>query len=157
MSLGRDRKLYVNTGTIGTPTWLLCGRIENVTRPRSQAATEHDFRESNHTKTVFGNVKFGLEFEYFERPDGADDPVLNKLVACAENGETVHVAIVKGDITISSGAGAAEGVQGVYGISDSPVEEPTNDRIKHSFTLAEADYYDDDGNVFDVQPYPTPA
>jgi hypothetical protein len=144
MSLGRDRKLYVNTATPDSPTWVLCGRVENVTRPRSQATTEHDFRESTHTKTVAGNVKMGLEFEYFERPDGQSDPVLAKLIAAAENGELIHVAIVAGEI------GTDPGIQGIYVISDSPVEEPTNDRVKHSFTLAEADAYVD-GEVFDVQ------
>lgn len=147
MSLGRDRKLYVNVGTFESPSWLLCGRIENVTRPRSQATTEHDFRESNHTKTVSGNVKMGVEFEYFERPDGASDPVLDALVDAAENGNTVHIAIVNGDIETPG----TSGIQGIYVISDSPVEEPTNDRVKHSFTLAEADEYVD-GEVFDVQP-----
>lgn len=150
MSLGRERKLYVNTGTFASPTWVLCGRIENVTRPRSQATTEHDFRESTHTKTVAGNVKMGLEFEYFERPDGAIDPVLNKLVACAETGANVHVAVVDRPIATSG----VTGIQGIYCISDSPVEEPTNDRIKHSFTLMEADAYVN-GAVFDVQAYPT--
>lgn len=149
-NLGRDRKLYVNTGTFLAPVFALCGRIENVKRPRSQATTEHDFRESTHTKTVSGNVKMGLEFEYFERPDGLADPVLAKLIAAAEEGENVHIVIVNAPIeTVGT-----TGIQGVYCISDSPEEQPTNDRVKHSFTLSEADEYVD-GDVFDVQPYET--
>lgn len=154
-NLGRDRKLYVNTAGIfteGDEVWALVGRIENVKRPRSQATSEHDFRESTHTKTVSGNVKMGLEFEYFERPDDAVDAVLAALISAAENGENIQIAVVDGPIeTVGT-----KGIIGIYCISDSPEEQATNDRVKHSFTLMEADEYVD-GEVYDVQEYETAA
>lgn len=150
-NLGRDRKLYINTGTFAVPIFLLAGRIENVSLPRSYASSTHDFRESNHTKTVTGNVAHGLEFEYLERPDTATDPVLTALQTAADSGDATEFAVMRGDI----GTSGVTGTRGFYVITDAPEEQATNDRVKHSFTLAEADHYES-GEPIDVSPYTVP-
>lgn len=146
------RHVYIDTGVHATPAPVKLGRIKNISRPKSRASTEHDFRESDHTKTVAGNVKFGLEFEYTETPDydETNDPALAALLA-ATDGEPVRFFVMRGDIATTG----TKGLEGYYYVTDSPEEDEVNDRVKHSFTLAEADHYVD-GDVFDVQAYTAP-
>lgn len=148
------RNVFIQTGgTHAEPEVLKLGRIKNISMPRSRASSEHDFRNSDHTKTVVGNIKYGLEFELTEKAVDPDtDPVLVALMAAAESDNPTRFFVLRGDFVEG-----VKGTQGYYNVSEFPMEDDVNNRTTHTFTLTEADHEEPAGTPFDVQSYTVPA
>lgn len=146
--IGRLSKLYFNTGTFLAPVWLECKKIADVDIEDGSATSDHDTRESGNTKTVVGNSKFGIKFEYSVMR-GVVDPVLAKIKDSRRAGDILDTLALDGPV----GAGG-EGIRGPFLVTSMNKKEPVNDQETYSIELAEGYDYDDAGVLIDTGAWP---
>lgn len=144
--VGTENKLYINTGTHASPTWVLIGRAKDVSVPASKSEADVSRRESKNKKTRGAQIEFGVDFGY-QYKAGTDD-VLDDLRDSFLNGTPIELAVMDGAIATSGSKGWRMYVE----VMEFPTEEPLTDgktiaiATKHtdyeeSSTLIEPDYY----------------
>lgn len=138
--IGRDQYMYINTGTYGTPTWALVKRCGDVELGLEKATSEVDTREGPSTKTVVGNRKVSLSFDYFLRKGGTADAVFAAYEDSFYNDTPVECALMNGPIaTVGS-----KGIRGPFVVTNLTRGEPVNENVRHSIELMECYDYDSD-------------
>lgn len=101
--VGKDCKLYYNTGTHATPTWVEIKNAINVSVNLGKGEADVSARFSS-WKLSKGSLK-ELEISVTYRHKQGTDTVFDALQAAYINGTAIEFAVMDGDITVS-------GVQG---------------------------------------------
>jgi hypothetical protein len=138
--IGRVQKLYLNSAAYASPTWVEFTKVGDVDITMEKATSEINTRETPNTKTIGGNNKIGLTFDYF-RVDALTDAVFTALRASYLNNTPMDLAGMESAIA-SSGA---KGIRGPFLCTKCTRKEPVNEATRYEVELMETDDYSSDG------------
>lgn len=144
--VGRLAKLYFNTGTYDVPIWAEVKKIGDVEVEDSSATSERDTRESPNTKTIIGNSKFALKFEY-SKLRAVSDPVLRMIDKAKALKENIDCLALDDAYTVEG----SRGLRGPFCVTSKNKNEPINDQVNVACELAEGLEYDDSDEIIDVE------
>lgn len=120
---GNACKLYYNTGTDATPTWVEVTRAKDVSAPLSKGEADVSRRESN-WKMSKGTLKEGgLEFGYQYKL--GSDSVFDALVDSYLNGTPIQFAVMDQAIATSG----AWGFKLFSEVMELPIDQPLEDGV----------------------------
>lgn len=94
---GRDERLYYNTGTHASPSWVWMKRTINRTVSLGKGEINFQDQESDWEKTLGAAKKLGLQFGYREKISAADS-VFAAIWDSYLNGTPIEVAAMAGNI-----------------------------------------------------------
>jgi hypothetical protein len=138
---GSKQKLYMNpAGTYASPTWVLMAKVGDVDITMGKATSDVDTRETPNTKTVAGNKKLGITFNYF-RVDSHTDAVFNALAASYFDDTVLDMAAME----IAIATAGAKGIRGPFVVTKFDRKEAVNEATRYEVELAETDEYSSDG------------
>lgn len=103
MSQGRKAKLYYNTGTHASPTWVEMPRVINASVSLSKGEVENIYRGSNWKKLLAGLKEGSLKIDY-NLKNGADT-VLTALTNSFFNDTDFELAVMDQAISNSGARG----------------------------------------------------
>jgi len=134
MSQGRKAKLYYNTGTHASPTWVEVKRCINETVSLSKGEVENISRLSDWKKVLAGLKEGSLKLDYNYKT-GADT-VFTALSNSYFNDTVVEFAVMDQAITVSGAKGFRAYLQ-VFGM-ESPAE--IEGKKNYAFELKPSEY-----------------
>lgn len=94
---GRETKLYYNSATHASPTWVEIKRARNIQTNRGPALSDIEFHGASETKAIPGYKKFAGSFELV-RKRGADT-VYDAIIEAREAGSIIELVHLNGSIT----------------------------------------------------------
>lgn len=133
-SLGYLCKLYYNSATHATPTWVEVKRAKDVSVPLSKDEADTSRRESKWKFSKGAQREGALEFGY-QYKSGADT-VFDMLLDSFLNGTAVQFAVMDGDITASGN----QGLRAFMEVFDFPHDEPLADGVVYNIGLKLTDH-----------------
>ena len=142
--IGRLSKLYFNTGTYASPTWIEVDKIGDVDIDDAASTSDSDSRESGNTKTIGGNDKFAIKFEY-GKVRGIADAAYSEINTSRRTKDCIDTLALDGDVTEEG----SEGLRGPFWVTTKNKKEPVNDKEVYSIEMHEGYEYDDDGDIID--------
>ncbi len=146
---GRKNKLYYNSATYASPTWVEIARVGDVNRTGTKASTEVNMRASDTTIVVYGNKSREITFTYYKiKGSGTADPVFTKLSDSYENDTVLDIAMMEGPIATVG----QFGVRGPFVVSQLDKAEPIDGVDTYDVTLQFADAEISAGNPFLFNP-----
>lgn len=143
---GLDAKLYYNSGTHASPTWVLITRAVDVAAPLSQDESEVNSRSSRWKKRLPNLKDVELNFGY-RVPRGADT-VFDALLAMLISGNIVEFACMDDIITYTG----AQGPRAYMMATAQNLSQALADGGLVEFSLKAA-YYETGGSVVDPDWY----
>lgn len=149
---GRLAKLYYNSGTYASPTWVEIVRVGDVATPMSKNTTTVVTRESANQKTVIGSKVFQITATYYEKV--AADTVLAAIKTSFHadspdaTGGTMELAAMNESIATDG----STGIRGFFAVTNLERAEPVGDAVSRAVTWDEVDH-EEDSSVVDVAPY----
>lgn len=147
--VGHETKLYYNSGTNATPTWVLIKRGKDVSVPFDKSRADVSRKESKWKKERGAQLELGLEFGYVYK--AGTDTVWTALLDSALNGTALEFAIMDGLITASG----ARGWRAYYEVMGFPTEEPLTDAKTYQVTCAHTDH-EEAGALIEPSMYTVP-
>lgn len=102
MGAGRKNKLYRNTGTNATPTWVEVTEARDVDIERSVDQVEEMDRSTPYKKVDDGHIDLGITFGMTYRNGNAN---CDALIAALHAGTVAEYAAMDGDITVNGTTG----------------------------------------------------
>ncbi|MCC9655287.1 hypothetical protein [Rhodopirellula halodulae] len=151
---GRLAKLYYNSGTYASPTWVEIVRVSDVNVNMTKNTGSVTTRESPDQKTVIGSKIFQLTATYHEKiaADSVLDAILTSYMADTpdDTGGKMDMAAMNQDIETSG----STGVRGQFAVTELSRAEPVNDSVTRSVTWEEVDHEESD-SVVDVVEFTT--
>lgn len=138
--IGRDQFFYLNLGSYSAPTWTLVKRCGDVEIGLEKASSEVDTRESGNTKTVVGNRKVSLSFDYFLRQGATSDTIFDKFETSYYEDSMIDVALM----TAAIATPGSKGIRGPFVVTNFTRGEPINENVRHSIELQECFSYESD-------------
>lgn len=129
MPIGLDCKLYYNSATYGSPTWVLIPQARDVTIADSRETGDSSSREYTTKSTVVGQRVFEISF----------DAVMHRSAAAYTGLETAYLARTILGIAAMDAAITTVGTKGTRAdivITKFERSEPMNDSVKVSITMA---------------------
>jgi hypothetical protein len=147
MIVGFDCKLYYNTGTHASPTWVLIPRAINVSVPDfgcNQVATPS--RGSNFEAFLNGLIRTGLNFTYAYK--AGTDTVLTALLGMVTGRTAKEFAVMDGAIATTG----SRGLRAYFNIENAPWNQELEGRMEVDFTLKPA-YFEESGSKVDPDVY----
>ena len=138
--IGRDQFFYLNLGTYVSPTWTLVKRCGDVEIGLEKASSEVDTREAPNTKTVVGNRKVSLSFDYFLRQGSTVDLIFAEFEDSYYEDSMIDVALMSGPIATVG----IKGIRGPFVVTNFTRGEPINENVRHSIELQECFSYESD-------------
>ena len=156
--VGRLAKLYLNTGTYGSPVWTEICRVSDVTIGQSKNTATVVTRCSSNQKTVLGSKVFQITFNYLEVL-GADT-ILAALRTSyhADTPAAAKLDVVATNLPIAT-AGAT-GIRGMFAVTNFERTEGADDVVSRAVTLDEIDWQETIDSVItniNVGVYTTPS
>ena len=148
--VGHEQKLYYNTGTNASPTWVLVKRAIDVSVPFAKGRADVSRRESKWKKERGAQIELGLEFGYLYRT--GTDTVWAALLDSALNGTPIEFAVMDGLIATSG----SRGWRAYYEVMDFPTEENLVDSKKYNVTCAHTDK-EESSTLIEPTMYTVPA
>ena len=142
---GHSMKLYRNTGTIVSPTWVELTEVGDVSIPdMSRGMAELKRRASDFTKNIASLIQsIAIEFRLWH---GMDATNFDALQAAFFAGTVEQWAIMNGDIAVSG----TEGLTMPVLIEQFPWDQPLEDVSGHDVRVVAA--YMEDANSTEVDP-----
>lgn len=130
---GHKCKLYYNSGTSGTPVWVLVDEVEDVGIPDlSRSLAELKRRSSEYTKNLASLINtVAVEFNLHH---GLDQTKFNTIVNDFFNGTPREWAVMDGDISTNG----QTGLRGQYLVENFPWNQALEDVSGHEVRLASA-------------------
>lgn len=93
---GKETKLYYNSATYASPTWVEIERARNVQVNRGPNLGEIEFHGAAETANIPGYKRTSGSFEYVRK--SGTDTVFAALVAARDAGSILHIAHLNGAI-----------------------------------------------------------
>ena len=115
--VGHECKLYYNTGTNASPTWVEVGRAVDVSVPMTKGEADASRRESSWKRTRGGLKDMGIDFGYRHKP-GAD-AVFDALWDSFINGTAIEMFVADGPV----GTNGSQGPRGFVEVMGIPLEQ----------------------------------
>ena len=140
---GKETKLYYNSGSHASPTWVEIKRARNVTKARPKNVADVNFHGSNSTVGVAGYAGFSGSFEYVKKK--GTDTVFAAIRAARDNGTIIELAHLDGVITSDDSVGWFAPVY----FENSDETANGNDPTVETFAFKLADAYDASENQVD--------
>jgi hypothetical protein len=148
---GRKNKIYLNTGTYGTPVWSELKRVTGLKRPQGRGSSEYMYRGAKSKKTAVGYQKFELSFKYETKRDPANaDAMLTALQDSFDNETVLDMATVDRAIATSG----ATGVRGPFQVTTFDRDEDDESNTSYDVTLSEVDH-EESSELVEVESYTT--
>ncbi|GAB5404301.1 MAG: hypothetical protein Aurels2KO_25320 [Aureliella sp.] len=148
---GRKNKIYLNTGTFGTPVWSEMDRITGLKRPQNRGSSEYQYRGAKNKKTAVGYRKFELSFKYETKRNPANaDAILALLQDSYDNETVLDMATVDRAIATTG----ATGVRGPVQVTTFDRDEDDESNTSYDVTLSEVDHEESDVLV-EIEAYTT--
>lgn len=144
---GKETKLYINTGSYDTPTFVEVKRARNVTKNRGPALTDIEFHGAEETGAIPGYRAFNGSFEYV-RKSGADT-VYDEFETAAEAGDIVDLVHLNGPIESDTSKGWRCPVL----LGEFAETANGNDGVVVTIPFRKADAFDDNGDPVDYEPF----
>jgi hypothetical protein len=145
--VGKDCKLYYNTGTHAAPSWVLMGRVRDVSVPLSKGEADVSRRESGWRLTKGALKENGLEFGYVYK--SGTDTVFDMLLDSFLNDTAVEYAVMD-DLITESGA---QGLRCFMEVFEFPYDQALEEGqifnvslkgtpVEEASTLVQPDWYE---------------
>lgn len=150
MSSGRLCAAYYNSATYATPTWVLIGRISDVSRSRSRATSDRMYRSAKTKKKVTGYMEYGFSFKYHCKKAGGTDTVLDKLEDSFLNETVLDVAFLNGKIAAGT---TRTGERGPVVVSKMDRTESDEEGVTYDIELVEVEDEQPAGTAFEFGAY----
>lgn len=140
-TVGKNMKLYRNTGTVATPTWTEVAEIGDVSIPDlSRGLAELKRRSNDFVKNLAALIQsIAVEFTLVH---GLDATNFDAIRQAFFNGTAEEYAVMNGDISTSGN----EGLRVPVLVENFPWDQPLEEVSGHEVRLAVA-YMDDGGEV----------
>lgn len=142
---GKETKLYYNSATHASPTWVLIDRARNIQVNDGPALSEVEFHGSKNTSNIPGYAAFSGSFEYVRRK--GTDTVYDALVAARDAGSPLELQHLDGPIATVGSKGWKAPVLLGEGSSTANGGDP----LVESFAFGLADAYDASDNVVEKE------
>lgn len=115
--VGHECKLYYNTGTHASPTWVEVKRAVDVSVGLSKGEADASRRESDWKLTRGGLKDLSVEFGYRWKPGG--DTVFDAIWDSFVNNTAVQVYVADGDV----GTADTEGIRGFVEVMENGYDQ----------------------------------
>ena len=126
--LGKDAKLYYNSGTYAVPVWNEISNATDVTINVAKGEADVTRRGSGGWKEMIGTLKEGsITFEMIHIPHSTGYSTLQKAF---DKGTTVEIAAMDGAVTSTS-----QGYRMTVSVTDFSLTQPLTEAQKTSVTL----------------------
>lgn len=136
--VGQEAKLYRNTGTHATPTWVEMKRAIDVSITSTKDKADTSRRESSVKRQKGAMKDLGIEFGYrYKRGTDAD---WDALWDSFWNGTPIEFAVMDGDI----GTTGNKGLLMYCEVFDFPSDEPLSESKTYNVGVAPTDYEEAD-------------
>jgi hypothetical protein len=130
--VGRSAKLYYNSATHATPTWVLIDQAIDVSVPMSKGKADVSCRASSYRKYGAGLKEIRLEFGYLHQ-NGADT-VFDALLASYISDTPIQLAAM--DVAIATSG--AQGLRAYFFAADMSQGQEMEDGVKFNFVFEHA-------------------
>lgn len=100
---GKETKLYYNSATNASPTWVEIVRARNVQTNRGPNLAEVEFHGAAETASIPGYRKFAGSFEYVRK--AGTDTVYAALIAARDAGSIIELVHLNGTILLDASVG----------------------------------------------------
>ena len=148
LKVGNDMKLYYNSGTNASPTWVEIQKVGDVTVPMSAGVAEVDLRESNWLLNLASKLSGGYEFSLANDIGGTVYDALRGFFIART---AKQFASVDGDIAVSG----AEGFKAFGQFTDFPWSQPTQEMSSHDVVVS-LSYTEESGSLVEPSWHSTP-
>jgi len=129
VKLGMDAKLYRNTGTYETPTWVEITNAKDVNLNLEKGEADVTTRANQGWRATVGTLKDGsVEFEMVWDTDDAGFTAIQEAYF---DGTPLEVAVMDGDIATSG----SQGLRATMAVTNFSRNEPLEEAITVSVTL----------------------
>jgi hypothetical protein len=147
--MGKDAKLYYNSATHATPTWVEITNAMDVNVPLSKGQGDISTRASGWRKKGAGLKEASIEFGYLHHR-GADT-VFDALLDSYVNDTPIELAAMDDDITLTG----AQGLRAFMIAFDMSQGQALEEGIKYDFSF-EPTQFDESGSVVEPDWYEIP-
>lgn len=148
--IGLDCKLYYNSATYGTPTWVEVSEIGDLTLPDfTLSLAEIKTRSSVYVKHLAGLKTLSVEFDYLY---GAASTVFNYLRTAFFDRTVEEFAIMDGPIATTG----REGIRGPFFIESFPINQNLEEASMVQGVRLALSYLDQEGTSRDPEWYTVP-
>lgn len=144
---GHSMKLYYNTGTSGTPTWVEVDEIEDLNVSQLQFSVAELRRRANNFTKNLASLEEPIEVE-FRLHHGLGETQFDQIRADHFNRASREWAIMDGDITVNG----QEGLRCPFFVAGFPWEQNLQDVSGHDVRLVIA-YHSESGTELDPSWY----
>jgi hypothetical protein len=141
---GLQTKLYYNSGTYASPTWVEITRTKGEKMPRSKAEITWEDRDSSYKKTKGGHADLSLSFSY-RHVRGASDTVRTALLASLVNGTAVELLSCDGTYSETG----VVGFRAYYEIMKMDKTAETSEAVMYECEAKHTEYYDNTGTLIE--------
>lgn len=148
---GRKSKLYRNSGTHASPTWLEIARVQDVSYPFSKGEVEVISRESDFKKFLAGLKEIGITFTYLYKK-GTSDANFAALKDSAINDTPIEFFGADGNAGTAGTQGWRAGMQ----VFEFERAEELENAITYSVTLKLTEYESPSGTLVEPDFYVVP-
>lgn len=145
---GLQTKLYYNSGTYASPTWVEITRTKGEKLPRSKAEISWEDRDSKYKKTKGGHQDLGLTFSY-RHVRGASDTVRTALLASLVNGTAIELLSCDGAYNET----AVVGFRAHYEIMKMDKSAETSEAVTYECEAKHTEHYDNTGTLIEPSDY----
>lgn len=140
---GRETKLYYNSATYASPTWVEIVRARNVQKNRGKETSEIEFHGGGTKASIAGYPVFSGSFEYVRK--AGTDSVYTALETHREAGTIVDLVHLNGTILLDESKGWRCPVL----LGEFAETANGSDGVVVTIPFVKADAYDSGGNLID--------
>lgn len=140
--VGKDCKLYYNSGTHATPTWVEVKSAINVTANMGKGEAEVGSRASS-WKLYKGAMK-ELEVSFTYRHKSGADTVFDAILASYTSGTPKEFAVLDDDITLSG----AQGPKAYFEVMSLNQSQELESAVEYEVTLKPT-YFEETGTMIE--------
>lgn len=141
---GKETKLYYNSASHATPTWVEIVRARNIQINRGPALGDVEFHGGQSSTSVPGYAKFNGSFEYVRRR--GVDAVYNALITARDNQAILHVRHLNGPIVTVG----VTGIDAPIMLGEGSSSVNGGDAVAESFNFGLADAFNAAGVQINV-------
>lgn len=134
---GKETKLYYNSGTDASPTWVEIKRARNVQVNDGPSLNAVEFHGANNSSNIPGYAAFSGSFEYVKKR-GADS-VYDAIETARRNGDIIQLQHLNDDVATVG----AKGWKAPCVIGEKSETSNGNDPVVATFPFGLADAYDE--------------
>ena len=145
--LGRNARIYLNTGTYDTPVWAMAQRARDIkVDPLGAEEVDVSVSASKFKLTGQGLIEMGVGFGYLPKP--GTDTILQALLDSQLDGDDLDVLILQNDISVVG----TKGYRAFLQVFSGPLTSELSDAQRYEFMLKPT-LHEEDGDVVEPSVY----